>query len=209
MSRRLAYGLVCEFFEGRSRAGRTPIVNACSSPHSNCCAAERRSERTIEQPACKHARPPSFARSWASSKKMRRGDLLVGADVMPLNLSQETRRTHETDPRSQRDPRRHCDVDQYFEAELLRFRIPQSEFRIRYEPPIRSDRHRHRRLPRAARAQGALAVLDVRQRRRRQEHAHRDAAVRVEDDLRGPARRDREGVGDARHDRRRVRPRAA
>ena len=54
------------------------------------------------------------------------------------------------------------------------------------------------RLPRAARAQGAAPVPHLRQRRRRQEHAHRPAAVRHEDDLRGPARRGADATASAR-----------
>src|ERR1700683_5069251 len=37
--------------------------------------------------------------------------------------------------------------------------------------------------------EGAFALPDLRQRRRQQEHAHRPAAARHQDDLRGPARR--------------------
>ena len=51
------------------------------------------------------------------------------------------------------------------------------------------DRARHPRLSRTARAQGNPAFPDLRQRRRRQEHADRPAAARLEDDLRRPARR--------------------
>jgi hypothetical protein len=47
------------------------------------------------------------------------------------------------------------------------------------------------RLPGAAPAQGPAAVHHLRQRRRRQVDPDRAAAVRVEDDLRGPARRAR------------------
>ena len=43
------------------------------------------------------------------------------------------------------------------------------------------DRCRHRALPRIARAQGAAALHHLRQRRRRQEHADRAPAVRIED----------------------------
>ena len=50
---------------------------------------------------------------------------------------------------------------------------------------------RHRRVPRAARAQEPAALHHLRQRRRRQEHAHRPPALRSKMVYRGPARRAR------------------
>ncbi|MCK7501347.1 MAG: hypothetical protein MZW92_72985 [Comamonadaceae bacterium] len=44
---------------------------------------------------------------------------------------------------------------------------------------LRPHRHRHRRIPAAARTQEPAALHHLRQRRRRQEHAHRPAALRV------------------------------
>ncbi len=58
-------------------------------------------------------------------------------------------------------------------------------------PGRRPHRRGHRGLSRAAPAQGAAALHHLRQRRRRQVDADRAAAVRFEDDLRGPARRAR------------------
>jgi len=59
----------------------------------------------------------------------------------------------------------------------------------RHVTSIDADRHGHRRLPTQHQAQGTAAVHHLRQRRRRQEHAHRPAVLRIEDDLRGSARR--------------------
>jgi hypothetical protein len=58
---------------------------------------------------------------------------------------------------------------------------------------------RHRRLPEAARAQEPAALHHLRQRGRRQEHADRPPAVRIEDALRRPARRTRGRLEEGRH----------
>ena len=68
---------------------------------------------------------------------------------------------------------------------------------------------RHRGLPRRARAQEPAALHHLRQRRRRQVDADRPAAVRLQDDLRGPARRARGRLEEGRHAGRRARLRAA
>ena len=52
----------------------------------------------------------------------------------------------------------------------------------------RPDRHRHRRLARGARAQGAAALHHLRQRRRRKVDPDRAPALRHQADLRRPAR---------------------
>ena len=72
-----------------------------------------------------------------------------------------------------------------------------------------SDRDRHRGLPRRARAQDAAALHHLRQRRRRQEHADRPAALRVEAGVRGPPRRARGRLEEGRHPGRRPRLRPA
>ncbi len=56
-------------------------------------------------------------------------------------------------------------------------------------PRLPPDCHRHRGLPASARAQGAAALHHLRLGRRRQEHADRAHALRVEADLRRPAGR--------------------
>ncbi len=68
---------------------------------------------------------------------------------------------------------------------------------------------RHRRVPRAAQGQDAAALHHLRQRRRRQEHADRSPALRVADDLRGPARGAGGRLAPGRDAGRRARPRAA
>ena len=69
---------------------------------------------------------------------------------------------------------------------------------------------RHPRLPRPPPAQGTAPVPHLRERGRRQEHAHRPAAARHEDDLRGPTRRREAGQREGGHHRgRRDRPGAA
>ena len=64
-------------------------------------------------------------------------------------------------------------------------------------------------VPRRARAQEPAALHHLRQRRRRQAHADRPAAVRVEADLRGPAGRAGGRLAKRRHAGRRARLRAA
>ena len=65
-------------------------------------------------------------------------------------------------------------------------------------------------LPRPPPEEGAAALPHLRERRRRQEHAHRPAAARHQDDLRGPARRGEARQREGRHHRRRRdRPRPA
>ena len=70
-------------------------------------------------------------------------------------------------------------------------------------------RRRHRGVPALAPVQEPAAVHHVRQRRRRQEHAHRPAALRVAPRVRGPPRRARGRLGEGRHAGRRPRLRAA
>ena len=74
---------------------------------------------------------------------------------------------------------------------------------------VRSHRRRHSTRTSVARAQGPAAVHHLRQRRRRQVDADRPAAVRVEADLRGPARGAGGRLEEGRHARRRARLRAA
>ena len=74
---------------------------------------------------------------------------------------------------------------------------------------IRPDRRGHRGVPARARAQEPAALHHLRQRRRRQEHADRPPALRLEDDLRGPARGARGRLEEGRHAGRRARLRAA
>ena len=74
---------------------------------------------------------------------------------------------------------------------------------------VRPPCHRHRRLPARARGQEPAALHHLRLGRRRQEHADRPAAVRVEDVVRRPAGRDRGRLEEVGHAGRRHRLRAA
>ena len=73
-------------------------------------------------------------------------------------------------------------------------------------PTVGPSETTSRRLPEESPAyqpeEGAAALPHVRQRRRRQEHAHRPAAARHQDDLRGPARRREARQREGRHHRR-------